>query len=375
MGRCSVNPQYCNSQNLDNSLHYPGQQAQPQPAALDDNPNWRDFVEDTVQTKEAAAPVAPVIREQSNVSQQQQLVAQGQGYQAASGYQASPPPSTSNPSQHVQVGHFQTSVQPQQQHHFSPQQQVGGYQGNNQVVQGGYQGGPSIQMNTPPQANPTSHRGAEQVWQPNYQAKPPVKVYSPSVPKVNSNFSVESMDEREDRYAGMEPQEEERRENPIMIGTAQPSSSAVLYRNNIPEQRQQYQQQRIVQQTNGATRMIRQDYNAGGQQVPFNAQHTRPLMTSNGNQPPQYQQQHQYRPRQSVVQTRAPMPQTRQFNAMPPPNNQMQQQQHYHKPQQQMPASYHHIVDPNPSSIGYYEQANPQPVTPQVSPRYRTFAA
>jgi len=360
MGRCSVNPQYCNSQNLDNSLHYPStQQAQPQPAALDDNPNWRDLVEDTVQTKQAATP-APVIREQSNVSQQ-------------------PQQTPSHPSQHLQVEHFQTSVQPQQQHHFSPQQQVGIYQGNNQVVRqvgGGYQGSPSIQMNSPPQTvSPTSQRGVEQVWQPNYQVKPPVKVFTPSVPKVNSNFSVESMDEREDRYAGMEPQEEERREDPIMMSTAPPSSSsAVVYSNNILDQRQHgYQQQH----------MIRQDYNAGGgQQVPFNAQpqHPRPPMMSNispnlKTQPQRYQHQRQYRPQQPVAQTRA-LPQTRpQFNSMPPPNNPRQQQQ-YHTPQQQRPpASYHHRVDPNPSSIGYYEQANSQPVSPQVYPRYRTFAA
>jgi len=276
-------------------------------------------------------------------------------------------------------------VQPQQQLQFSPQQQVGGYQGN-QVVQGGYQSSPSVQMSSRPQAaSPTSQRGVEQVWQPNYQTKPPVKVYSPSVPKVNSNFSVESMDEREDRYAGMEPQEEERREDPInLVGTNHPSSSsAVVYRNNIPEQRQQqYQQERMttVQQANGSTHMIRQNYNGVGQQVPFSAQHSRPLVSNNPNlniQPPQYQQQqHQYRPQQSVVQTtRAPMPQTRpQLNSMLPPNNQRQQQQ-YHKPQppqqQQPSASFHHRVDPNPSSIGYYEQANPQP----VSPRYRTFAA
>jgi hypothetical protein len=169
------------------------------------------------------------------------------------------------------------------------------------------------------------------------------------------------MDEREDRYAGMEPQEEERREDPVMMGTAQPStSSAVVYSNFVLDQRQQYQQQ-----ANGSTNMIRQDYNGGGHQ--FNAQHTRPPMMSNGNpnlsiQSPQYQQQHQYRPQQSVVQTRAPMPQTRpQFNSMPPSNIPRQQQQ-YHKPQQpqqqrpqQLPASFHHRVDPNPSSVGYYE--------------------
>ena len=77
--------------------------------------------------------------------------------------------------------------------------------------------------------------------------------------------------------------------------------------------------------------------------------------------------------------TRAPMPQTRpQFNAMPLHSNQRQHHQYHksHPPQQQPPkASFHHIVDPNPSSIGYYEQANPQPVSTQVSPRYRTFAA
>jgi len=124
---------------------------------VDSNVNWRDMVQDT----------APRDLDRGRSMSQQ---ASGQ-YQASSGYQASPPSQFQHPT-------------PQEAREY-------------------------IQMHSPQVSN-LQIASQQQV----VASQLPIVNREPShIPKVNSNFSVESDDDRQDRYAGM-PEEETEQQHP-----------------------------------------------------------------------------------------------------------------------------------------------------------------
>jgi len=347
------------------------------------NINWRDMVQDT----------APRDLDRGR-SMSQQQAASGQ-YQASSGYQTSPQSQFQHPT-------------PQEAREY-------------------------IQMHNPQVSNlPITSQGQQQQV---VASQLPIVNREPShIPKVNSNFSVESDDDRQDRYAGM-PEEEQEQYHPqpqhnmvqmqdghvmrsdlaydtnTMVGqqrvemvtnSAQPvaatpptvtelvMSNTSLFSGLLGDSETGSVEQHVDGNGNGGqqgyrmqpVRMhmptsnkvpfnARQQYSEIMQIPPFNPNKQRMMSNSNNHQPLQYQQQ-EYHPQQQVGMTTRDT--QSQINVMGPPSGyHVQQQQQYYQSQYQQPP-FNHGVDPN--SGVYYEERNPQPTSPHAyHGGYRTFAA